>query len=98
MTILKFKGSVLNGCQITYVLMMFFLLTTILARWWTPQSSHLNKKSHTILWAMYLAASADYFDLIEYGYDPNIAEVIGVDLIYGKYECRIKQMTSIQFV
>lgn len=59
-----------------------FLLTTILARWWTPQQ--LNKKSHTNLLAMYLSASADFFDLIEYGNVPEIANEIGIDLIYGK--------------
>ena len=60
------------------------MLSMILARWWMPRSRKLNKKSHTILLAMYLSACADFFDLIEYASVPDIAEVIGLDLTYGK--------------
>ena len=72
-------------CDVVNFLIIDFLVTQILAKWWTPRSHRQSQKSQSSLLAMLISSSADFFDLLDYSNLPEIAEVIGVDFIYSEF-------------
>ena len=62
-----------------------FLVSVILAKWWTPISRKQNIKAQTTLAIGFISAAADFYDLIDYNNFAAIVDVIGAEPILSEF-------------
>ncbi len=75
----------MNTCELAYICSVIFLITIVVTKWRSPFSSRFTLSSHSAQVVLLLSLTADVYDFLALGMEPDIIDVVGVNSVMGKY-------------